>query len=105
MLGRLGWMEILVIVVLVVILFGHNKIPGMMRNLADGLNIFKKELKIALIGFGIVYIVGNIITATNTVLSNKDIYARMIKADQHSSETIEDLEKRYIKKLNYMSRM
>lgn len=45
MLGRLGWMEILVIVVLVVILFGHNKIPGMMRNLADGLNIFKKELK------------------------------------------------------------
>lgn len=45
MLGRLGWMEILVIVVLVVILFGHNKIPGMMRNLADGLNVFKKELK------------------------------------------------------------
>lgn len=45
MLGRLGWMEILVIVVLVVILFGHNKIPGMMKNLADGLNVFKKELK------------------------------------------------------------
>ena len=45
MFGRLGWTEILVIVVLVVILFGHNKIPGMMRNLADGLNIFKKELK------------------------------------------------------------
>ncbi len=45
MFGRLGWMEILVIVILVVILFGHNKIPGMMRNLADGLNIFKKELK------------------------------------------------------------
>ena len=45
MFGRLGWMEILVIVVLVVILFGHNKIPGMMRNLADGLNVFKKELK------------------------------------------------------------
>lgn len=45
MFGRLGWAEILVIVVLVVILFGHNKIPGMMRNLADGLNIFKKELK------------------------------------------------------------
>ena len=42
---RLGWMEILVIVILVIILFGHNKIPGMMRNLADGLNVFKKELK------------------------------------------------------------
>lgn len=45
MFGRLGWLEILVIVVLVVILFGHNKIPGMMKNLADGLNVFKKEIK------------------------------------------------------------
>lgn len=45
MFGRFGWAEILVIVVLVVILFGHNKIPGMMKNLADGLKIFKKELK------------------------------------------------------------
>lgn len=45
MFGRFGWAEILVIVVLVLILFGHNKIPGMMKNLADGLNIFKKELK------------------------------------------------------------
>ena len=45
MFGRLGWTEILVIVVLVMILFGHKKIPGMMKNLADGLNIFKKELK------------------------------------------------------------
>ena len=35
MFGRFGWAEILVIVVLVVILFGHNKIPGMMKNLAD----------------------------------------------------------------------
>ena len=45
MFGRLGWAEILVIVVLVVILFGHSKVPSMMKNLADGLNIFKKELK------------------------------------------------------------
>lgn len=45
MFGRLGWAEILVIVVLVVILFGSNKIPGMMKNLADGLNVFKKEVK------------------------------------------------------------
>lgn len=45
MFGRFGWAEILVIVVLVVILFGHNKVPSMMKNLADGLNIFKKELK------------------------------------------------------------
>ncbi len=46
MFGRLGWMEILIIVVLVVILFGSNKIPGMMKNLASGLNTFKKELKV-----------------------------------------------------------
>lgn len=45
MFGRFGWAEILVIVVLVLILFGSNKIPGMMKNLADGINIFKKEIK------------------------------------------------------------
>ena len=45
MFGRLGWTEILIIVVLVIILFGHNKIPTMMKNLANGLNVFKKELK------------------------------------------------------------
>ena len=45
MFGRFGWAEILVIVVLVLILFGHNKIPGMMKNLADGINVFKRELK------------------------------------------------------------
>lgn len=42
---RMGIWEILIIVLLIVILFGHNKIPGMMKNLANGLNIFKKELK------------------------------------------------------------
>jgi sec-independent protein translocase protein TatA len=45
MFGRLGWMEILVIVVLLLILFGHSKIPTMMKNLANGINIFKKEMK------------------------------------------------------------
>ena len=45
MFGRFGVWEIVIIVLLIVILFGHNKIPGMMKNLADGLNVFKKELK------------------------------------------------------------
>lgn len=45
MFGRLGWAEILVIVVLLLILFGHSKIPGMMKNLANGINVFKSELK------------------------------------------------------------
>lgn len=43
---RLGWAEILIIILLVVILFGHNKIPGMMKNLADGIKIFKKEIAV-----------------------------------------------------------
>lgn len=47
MFGRLGWMEILVIVVLLLILFGHSKIPTMMKNLANGINVFKKEMKTA----------------------------------------------------------
>ncbi len=42
---RLGWTEILLIIILVLILFGHNKIPTMMKNLANGINIFKKEMK------------------------------------------------------------
>lgn len=45
MLGRLGWMEIIVIVLLLVILFGHAKIPTMMKNLAGGIKTFKKEMK------------------------------------------------------------
>lgn len=45
MFGRFGWAEILVIVILVLILFGHNKIPGMMKNVADGIKVFKRELK------------------------------------------------------------
>ncbi len=42
---RLGWMEILVIVILLFILFGYRAIPAMMKNVADGINIFKKEIK------------------------------------------------------------
>ncbi len=42
---RAGFWEILLIVVLVLILFGHNKIPTLMKNLANGINIFKKEIK------------------------------------------------------------
>lgn len=45
MFGRFGVWEILIIVLLVVVLFGHAKIPGMMKNLADGVKVFKKEMK------------------------------------------------------------
>jgi sec-independent protein translocase protein TatA len=43
--GKIGWLEIILIAVLVLILFGHAKIPDMMKNLAGGINVFKKELK------------------------------------------------------------
>ncbi len=42
---RAGFWEILLIVVLVLVLFGHNKIPALMKNMANGINIFKKEIK------------------------------------------------------------
>ncbi|MBN1325100.1 MAG: twin-arginine translocase TatA/TatE family subunit [Alphaproteobacteria bacterium] len=42
---RAGFWEILLIVVLILILFGHAKIPDLMKNLANGINVFKKELK------------------------------------------------------------
>jgi sec-independent protein translocase protein TatA len=40
-----GFWEILLIIVLVLILFGHAKVPDIMKNLANGINVFKKELK------------------------------------------------------------
>lgn len=42
---RWGFWEIILIVVLVVILFGSAKIPDMMKNIADGVKVFKKEIK------------------------------------------------------------
>jgi len=42
---RLGIWEIILIVLLVFLLFGANKFPSVMKNMADGLNVFKKEIK------------------------------------------------------------
>ncbi|MDR0319459.1 MAG: twin-arginine translocase TatA/TatE family subunit [Rickettsiales bacterium] len=42
---RPGIWEIILIAALIIILFGSAKIPGMMRNLAEGVKIFKKEVK------------------------------------------------------------
>ena len=42
---RWGFWEIILIVVLVLILFGSAKIPSMMKNVADGVKVFKKEIK------------------------------------------------------------
>jgi len=41
---RFGFWEILLIVALVFLLFGANKFPDMMRRLAEGMKVFKKEM-------------------------------------------------------------
>ena len=40
-----GVMQILVVVVLIMLLFGAGRIPTIMENLAKGINSFKKGLK------------------------------------------------------------
>ena len=42
---RFGIWEIVLIALLVIILFGSAKIPSMMKNLANGVKVFKKEIK------------------------------------------------------------
>ena len=42
---RFGIWEIVIIALLVIILFGSAKIPAMMKNLAGGIKVFKKEIK------------------------------------------------------------
>ena len=42
---RFGIWEVVLIALLVIILFGSAKIPGMMKNLANGVKVFKKEIK------------------------------------------------------------
>jgi len=41
---RFGFWEIIIIACLVFILFGSQKFPGMMKNLAEGIKVFKKEI-------------------------------------------------------------
>lgn len=42
---RAGLWQIVLVIVLIFILFGSSKIPDMMKNLAGGIKVFKKELK------------------------------------------------------------
>ena len=41
---KAGFWEILLVVILILILFGHYKIPEVMKNLAAGIKVFKKEI-------------------------------------------------------------
>ncbi|MCB1783845.1 MAG: twin-arginine translocase TatA/TatE family subunit [Alphaproteobacteria bacterium] len=40
-----GPFQIILIIVLVLLVFGTSRVPGMMENLAKGINSFKKGLK------------------------------------------------------------
>jgi sec-independent protein translocase protein TatA len=43
--GDLGWPEILIIAIVVLVLFGSAKLPGAARSLGRSLRIFKAETK------------------------------------------------------------
>lgn len=44
-LGSIGWQEILVILLIVLLLFGGRKIPELMRGLGKGVKSFKQGMK------------------------------------------------------------
>lgn len=43
-LGQIGWMEGLIVLVIVLILFGGRKIPQLAKDLGSGIREFKKSL-------------------------------------------------------------
>ena len=43
--GRIGFQELLVIALIVMVLFGGQKIPQLMRGLGQGIREFRKELR------------------------------------------------------------
>lgn len=43
--GRVGWMEILIILIAVLLLFGGKRLPELARGLARGIKSFRKEMK------------------------------------------------------------
>lgn len=44
-LGSIGWQEILVILLIILLLFGGKKIPELMRGLGKGVKSFKQGMK------------------------------------------------------------
>ena len=43
--GNLGWVEILIIVVVLLLLYGATRLPNMARSLGRSMRIFKSEMK------------------------------------------------------------
>lgn len=45
MFGGLGWQEIILIVLVILLLFGARRIPEVMRSMGKGIKEFKKGMK------------------------------------------------------------
>jgi sec-independent protein translocase protein TatA len=43
--GRLGWTEILLIVVVLLLMFGPSKLPQLGKSIGEGMREFKKSIK------------------------------------------------------------
>ena len=41
----IGFSELLIILLIVILIFGASKFPKIMQNFAEGLNVFKKTIK------------------------------------------------------------
>ena len=46
LLGAIGFMEILVILLVILVLFGPNKLPELMRNIGKGVHELKKSIDV-----------------------------------------------------------
>ena len=45
MFGRIGWLEVAVIALVIIIFFGMKNLPEIVKGLGKGLRLFKEELK------------------------------------------------------------
>ncbi len=43
--GRIGWMELIIILAIVVLLFGAGKLPAIGRGLGEGIRNFRNSLR------------------------------------------------------------
>jgi sec-independent protein translocase protein TatA len=42
--GQIGFFQLLIILFILALIFGAGRFPGIMKNLADGINVFKKTV-------------------------------------------------------------
>jgi sec-independent protein translocase protein TatA len=42
--GQIGFFELLIVLFILALIFGAGRFPGIMKNLAEGINVFKKTV-------------------------------------------------------------